>query len=153
MLKEGLYVSENHENALEAYTIKMHVKETEKSYIFTLIDFESRYSGAHIEMLFKNSKRFVLRKNRGGHALQIWGDGDFTFYPYQAGIPYYFKMIEEPKENHEADKMRVVIYARNACLNQKAVDSQRRQLERYAEENNYEVAAVITLDGIPGNGN
>ena len=41
MLKEGLYVSENHENALEAYTIKMHVKETEKSYIFTLIDFES----------------------------------------------------------------------------------------------------------------
>lgn len=153
MLKEGLYVSENHENALEAYTIKMHVKETEKSYIFTLIDFESRYSGAHIEMLFKNSKRFVLRKNRGGHALQTWGDDDFTFYPYQAGIPYYFKMIEDPKENHEADKMRVVIYARNACLNQKAVDSQRRQLERYAEENNYEVAAVITLDGIPGNGN
>ena len=85
--------------------------------------------------------------------MQTWGDDDFTFYPYQAGIPYYFKMIEEPKENHEADKMRVVIYARNACLNQKAVDSQRRQLERYAEENNYEVAAVITLDGIPGNGN
>ena len=153
MLKEGLYISENHENALNAYTIKMHVKETEKSYIFTLIDFESRYSAARIEMLFKNSKRFVLRKNRGGHALQIWGDDDFTFYPYQAGIPYYFKMIEEPKENHEADKMRVVIYVGNACLNQKAVDSQRRQLERYAEENNYEVAAIITLDGIPGNGN
>ena len=132
MLKEGLYISENHENALNAYTIKMHVKETEKSYIFTLIDFESRYSAARIEMLFKNSKRFVLRKNRGGHALQIWGDDDFTFYPYQAGIPYYFKMIEEPKENHEADKMRVVIYVGNACLNQKA---------------------VITLDGIPGNGN
>ena len=100
MLKEGLYVSENHENALEAYTIKMHVKETEKSYIFTLIDFESRYSGAHIEMLFKNSKRFVLIKNRGGHALQIWGDDDFTFYPYQAGIPYYFKMIEEIGRAH-----------------------------------------------------
>ena len=44
--------------------------------------------------------------------MQIWGDDDFTFYPYQAGIPYYFKMIEEPKENHEADKMRVVIGAR-----------------------------------------
>lgn len=78
MLKEGLYISENHENALDAYTIKMHVKETEKSYIFTLIDFESRYSAAHIEMLFKNSKRFVLRKNRGRHALRIWGDDDFT---------------------------------------------------------------------------
>ena len=49
--------------------------------------------------------------------------------------------------------MRVVIYARNACLNRKAADSQRRQLERYAEENNYEVAAAITLDGIPGNDN
>lgn len=153
MLKEGLYISENHENALDAYTIKMHVKETEKSYIFTLIDFESRYSAAHIEMLFKNSKRFVLRKNRGRHALRIWGDDDFTFYPYQAGIPYCFKMIEDPKENQEADKMRVVIYARNACLNRKAADSQRRQLERYAEENNYEVAAAITLDGIPGNDN
>ena len=28
--------------------------------------------------------------------------------------------------------------------------SQRRQLERYAEENNYEVAAAIALDGISG---
>ena len=136
MLKEGLYISENHENALDAYTIKMHVKETEKSYIFTLIDFESRYSAAHIEMLFKNSKRFVLRKNRGRHALRIWGDDDFTFYPYQAGIPYCFKMIEDPKENQEADKMRVVIYARNACLNRKAADSQRRQMERYAGNDN-----------------
>lgn len=153
MLKEGLYISENRENALNAYTIKMHVKETEKSYILTLIDFESRYSGAHIEMLFKNSKRFVLRKSRGGHALQIWGDDDFTFYPYQAGIPYYFKMDEELKENQEANKMRVIIYARNACLNRKAVDSQRRQLERHAEENNYEIAAAVVLDGIPEIGN
>lgn len=104
MLKEGLYISENHENALDAYTITMHVKETEKAYIFTLIDFESRYSAAHIEMLFKNSKRFVLRKSGGGHALQIWGDDDFTFYPYQAGIPYYFKMIEESKKNRRQIK-------------------------------------------------
>lgn len=150
MLKEGLYISENHENALEAYTIKMHVKETEKSYIFTLIDFESRYSGAHIEMLFKNSKRFVLRKNRGGHALRLWGDDNFTLYPYQAGIPYFFKMVEKSKSSQEADKMKAIIYARSAALNQKAVDSQRRQLERYAEENNYEVAAAIALDGISG---
>ena len=46
--------------------------------------------------------------------------------------------------------MRVVIYARNACLNRKAIDSQRCQLERHAKENNYEIAAAITLDGISG---
>ena len=46
--------------------------------------------------------------------------------------------------------MKAIIYARSAALNQKAVDSQRRQLERYAEENNYEVAAAIALDGISG---
>jgi len=35
-----------------------------------------------------------LKKNRGGHAMRIWSDGDFTIYPYQAGIPYYFKLVE-----------------------------------------------------------
>lgn len=92
MLKQGLYIAENDESIWNSYTIKLNVKETVKSYIFELIEFQSRYSGVHIEMLFKNSNRVVLRKNKGGHAMRVWGDDNFTFYPYQAGIPYFFKM-------------------------------------------------------------
>lgn len=92
MLKKGLYIAENDDSIWDAYTVKMNVKETEKSYIFDLVELNSRYSAAHIEMLFKESDRFVLRKNKGGHAMRIWGDDNFTFYPYQAGIPYYFKL-------------------------------------------------------------
>lgn len=92
MLKQGYYIAENNDSYMDAYTVKMKVKETDKSYIFELIEFQSRYSGVHIEMLFKNSNRVVLRKNKGGHAMRVWGDDNFTFYPYQAGIPYFFKM-------------------------------------------------------------
>lgn len=92
MLRQGLYIAENNESIWDSYTIKMNVKETDKSYIFQLVEFKSRYSGTHIEMLFRNSNRVVLRKNKGGHGMRIWGDDNFTFYPYQAGIPYFFKM-------------------------------------------------------------
>ena len=95
MLKPGIYVAENDDSIYDQYKITMEVKETEKSYIFHLVEFKSRYSGAHIEMLFKNSKRVVIRKDKGGHAMRVWSDRDFTIYPYQAGIPYWFKRIEE----------------------------------------------------------
>lgn len=153
MLKEGLYISENHENALDAYTITMHVKGTEKAYTFTLIDFNSKYSGDRIKMLFKNSKRYVLKKSTGRHGMRVWGDDNFTLYPYQAGIPYFFKMVEKSKSLQEADKMRAIIYIRSACLNRQVIDSQRLKLERHAEENNCEIAAAVMLDGISGTGN
>jgi len=90
----GIYKAENNDSIWDSYSVKMHVKETDKAYIFQLIDLDTLYSAAHIEMMFKRSKRFVLKKNRGGHAMRIWSDGDFTIYPYQAGIPYYFKLVE-----------------------------------------------------------
>ncbi|MEZ3437577.1 MAG: hypothetical protein K1W18_01695 [Oscillospiraceae bacterium] len=95
MLKQGLYRAINNSNIWDEYEITMQVKETEKAYIFQLVDFKSRYSGAHIEMLFKKSKRVVIRKDKGGHAMRVWSDHDFTFYPYQAGVPYYFEMVDE----------------------------------------------------------
>lgn len=95
MLKPGIYLAENNDSIFDEYKITMEVKETEKSYIFQLVEFKSRYSAAHIEMLFKKSKRVVIRKYKGGHAMRIWSDEDFTFYPYQAGIPYWFKRVEE----------------------------------------------------------
>lgn len=92
MLKEGLYIAENNSSIYDSYRIKMKVHETEKSYIFELVDFYSRYSAAHIEMLFKKSKRVVINKAKSSHAIRIWSDHDFTFYPYQAGVPYWFKL-------------------------------------------------------------
>ena len=93
MLKPGVYIAKNDENIWDSYTIRMNVRETEKSYILELVDFQSRYSGGHIKMLFSKSNKVVLRKNRGGHAMRIWGDDNFTFYPYQAGIPYFFELL------------------------------------------------------------
>ena len=79
------------------YYIVMDVKETDKSYIFTLVELESRYSASHMQLLFSKSNRVVIRKNRGGHAIRIWSDDDFTLYPFQAGIPYYFVKQKEAK--------------------------------------------------------
>lgn len=90
MLLPGRYKAENNDSIFHEYSITMDVKETEKSYIFQLVEFNSRYSGAHIEHLFEKSKRVVIRKSRGGHAMRIWGDNTFALYPFQAGIPYYF---------------------------------------------------------------
>lgn len=97
MLKQGLYKAVNADAVcyMDEYEITIDVKETEKSYIFRLVEFISRYSGAHIEMLFKKSKRVVIQKNKGGHAMRVWSDHDFTFYPYQAGVPYWFKKVSE----------------------------------------------------------
>lgn len=66
MLKQGLYIAENNDSIWDAYTIKIQVRETDKSFIFELVDLQTRYSAAHIEMLFKNSKRVVLKKDKGG---------------------------------------------------------------------------------------
>lgn len=95
MLKQGTYIAENTDNYIDSYKVRMEVKETEEAYIFRLIDLQSRYSAAHIEMLFRKSKRVVIRKDKGGHAMRIWSDDDFTFYPFQAGIPYNFKREQE----------------------------------------------------------
>lgn len=94
-LLSGRYVAENREGTFSAYRIVMDVKETEKSYIMQLVAFKSRYSASHISHLFSKSKRVVLNKARGGHAIRKWGDGTFTFYPFQAGIPFYFERSPE----------------------------------------------------------
>lgn len=64
MLKPGIYVAKNDENIWDSYMIRMEVKETKKSYVFKLVDFQSRYSAAHIEMLFEKSNKFILRKKK-----------------------------------------------------------------------------------------
>lgn len=98
MIQNGRYKAENNDSIFEQYKIILDVKETENSIILRLIEFQSRYGAAHIEMLFSKSKRAVIRKHKGGHAIRDWEDGSFTFYPFQAGTPYYFEPIKKEEQ-------------------------------------------------------
>lgn len=99
MLKSGMYKAEHDEGMFDRFKIMMNVKETEKSYIFELVEFNSRYSATQIETLFEKTKRFVLHKKSGGHAMRVWSDHDFTFYPYQAGVPFHFERVKPETKN------------------------------------------------------
>ena len=57
MSLSGRYKAENNDDYLSHYYIVMDVKETDKSYIFTLVELESRYSASHMQHLFLRSKR------------------------------------------------------------------------------------------------
>ena len=94
-LKQGRYKAEQDDGIFDRYRVIVDFKETEKSYIFNLIELEGRYCLGQIEMFFKNSDKVVIRKNnKGGHSMRIWSDEDFTLYPLQAGVPFYFKRID-----------------------------------------------------------
>lgn len=95
MLKSGLYKAEQDGNIFNYYKIIMEVKETEKSYTFNLIEFDRRYGATQMDDFFRKSKKVIIRKNKGGHAIRIWGEDNFTFYPYQAGVPFYFELIKQ----------------------------------------------------------
>ena len=93
-LKNGIYKAEHNNSIFDKYRIVVNVRETEKSFIFELLEFDSVYSPAPMEEFFRKSKRVVLRKNKGGHAIRIWNYKNFTLYPFQAGIPFYFRLAE-----------------------------------------------------------
>ena len=44
--------------------------------------------------------------------------------------------------------MKVFLYIRVACADQLAAADQREELERYAKDKGYEVAAAVAADGI-----
>lgn len=96
MLKPGRYVTENKNGSwIHRYRIVMEVKETEKSYVFKLVEYDNRYGYDHIERMFNGKERKTIRKDKPcGHAMRVWGDDSFTIYPFQAGIPFYFKLEE-----------------------------------------------------------
>ena len=104
MLKNGMYRAEKNEGTMDRYRILINVKETEKSYIFELIEFDSRYGATQMDNFFSKSKRVVMQKSKGGHAMRVWSDHDFTFYPYQAGVPFYFEKVEETPDEKEVVK-------------------------------------------------
>lgn len=96
MLKPGRYVAENNDSAyLDRYRIVMDVKETEKSYCFKMVEYDNRYGYDHIKTMFGGKERKTIRKDKpSGHVMRVWGDNSFTIYPFQAGIPFYFRLEE-----------------------------------------------------------
>lgn len=101
-LVEGLYLSERNNSIFDQYKIIIKVRETEKSYIFELVEYESRYSPAQIDMLFAKSKKVIIKKHRSGHAMRIWSNHCFTIYPFQSGKPFCFELLPDKADSVES---------------------------------------------------
>ena len=89
-LKSGVYVCKP-DGAYGEVVIK--AKETDKSYVFELVDNTCRYSPGHIDMLFGKSGRAVIARNKPSpHSMAYKEDDWFVIYPYRAGIPFLFEL-------------------------------------------------------------
>ena len=79
----------------EGFDITLNIKETEKSYVFQLIENKSRFSPARFDMMFKKSNKIYIQKMRSSHAIIEHDNGDcFVIYPYRHGIPYLFNKLQ-----------------------------------------------------------
>ena len=77
-----------HDNPIGHIVIKVH--ETDKSYSFELLENTTRLDYDHFILLFKGTNKTKIKKLGGRHAIRVWNDRQFTIYPFQAGIPFYF---------------------------------------------------------------
>lgn len=93
-MRDGLYRYVDKDDATNhgEYIIKLH--ETATSYVFERIKNDMRFSPAHLDMMFENSGRVTVNKTRLPHAINTVGDDWFCIYPYRAGVPYVFELME-----------------------------------------------------------
>ena len=78
------------------YDIKVKVHETAKSYIMQLVEDNSRFFPAHIDMLFGQKNKAVIKKENSKHYFEACCDGKFfIIYPFRMGIPFLFDIITE----------------------------------------------------------
>ena len=89
-MKNGIYVCNKED--FGRGNIKVKFKETKSSYILDLIENTAYFSPGHIETMFQNSNRCIIKKDRSQHAfLKDDYKGEwFTIYPFIAGIPFLF---------------------------------------------------------------
>lgn len=92
-MKNGLYKYTDDGIPGGGYVI-IDVTETEKSYIFKLIENTCRFDPWRISSLFKKSEKAIIKKCNSKHAIRDYAD-NFVIYPYRDGIPYYFKSIKK----------------------------------------------------------
>ncbi len=98
-IQKGLYKChyDNHMYGDKNAFISIDVKETEKSYIFKLMENTYSYSPAQIDMLFSKSNNVTIKKLKNSHPIRDYGNW-FVIYPYQSGIPFLFEFIDNEKE-------------------------------------------------------
>lgn len=75
--------------------ILINVSETEKKYSFELLENTTRYDYDHFILLFKDKTKISINKQGNKCTMRVWSDDDFTIYPFQAGIPFWFRKIKE----------------------------------------------------------
>jgi len=99
LMKDGVYWCSEDWHGSPTLDIKVRLKETEKSYVLTLIEDKSRFPSGHIEMMFKDSDTVHIPKenNRTRHAMNTVDGMDnwFCIYPDRAGVPFSFNWIED----------------------------------------------------------
>lgn len=140
-LIDGLYLAERNNSMFDRYKIVVRVTECEKSYKLELIEYDSRYSPAHIDALFEKSKTVVISKKSVKHAIRLWGNDSFTLYPFKSGIPFSFRLMEEntaikssksKKDNKEENTEKCVLCG--------------RPVDKLYVERIWELAAIICED-------
>ena len=95
MLDSGRYIALRQEGTMDDYRITVDFKETEHSFILTLVENDSRYGAPQIEDMFRKNKRVLIKKAGDKHCVKSWGDNSFTLYPYRVGVPYLFEIEKE----------------------------------------------------------
>lgn len=92
MLKTGIYIWESDEPGIWGGHIRLHVKETEKSFILRMVENTCRFNAPQMEDLFMVSDRLAIRKDGSKHAMTfVEGDNEwFCLYPWRVGVPYAF---------------------------------------------------------------
>ena len=78
-----------------SYTATIKVKETEKSYIFELVNFQGHETLSGVNGLFTKSNRIVFGKNDGIHGLEECGENSFFLYLFRNGKCLLFEKIRK----------------------------------------------------------
>jgi len=76
------------------YDLTISVRDTGKSYIFNMLENNSRYMPGYLEMLFKKPK-VTINKEKNPHAIleDTHNNSYFVIYPYRGGVPFTFDLV------------------------------------------------------------
>lgn len=96
MLVSGKYRLVSGDNWWNRFEMTLSVKETKSSFILVKLEANGRFIPGQIEMLFSEMDRVVIRKRKSRHPVEVGNDNNwFVIYPFQAGIPFLFELMEE----------------------------------------------------------
>ncbi len=140
-LIDGMYLSEHNNGMFDQYKIVVRLTESEKSYKLELIEYESRYSPAHIDALFEKSKTVTISKKSAKHTINLWGKDSFTLYPFKSGIPFSFCLMEEHAEKKSGKERK-----NNKPENAEKCVLCGKQVDKLYVERIWELAGIICED-------